>query len=113
MDCIFCKMVKKEIPANIVLESEHALAFHDIKPVTPTHVLVIPKKHLSGIHAATAEDATTLGDVMLLARKTADTLGLAARGYRLVINQGQDAGQSVFHLHVHVLAGRAMAWPPG
>jgi histidine triad (HIT) family protein len=113
MGCLFCKIVGREIPSEIVFENDHALAFKDIRPAMPTHALVIPKKHIVGIHDATSEDAAMLGEVMLAARTVAEQLGLGASGYRLVINHGPDAGQSVFHLHVHVLGGRGMAWPPG
>ena len=112
MGCLFCKMVKKEIPAQIVLENEHVLAFKDIHPASPTHVVVIPKKHLDGIHDATPADAPMLAELMLAGRQVAEELGLGD-GYRLVINNGPDAGQSVSHLHLHVLGGRKMAWPPG
>jgi histidine triad (HIT) family protein len=113
MGCLFCKIIAREIPAQIVFENDHALAFKDIRPVAPTHALAIPKRHVVGIHEASAEDAAMLGEVLLVARATAEQLGLAEKGYRLVVNQGPDAGQSVFHLHVHILGGRAMAWPPG
>jgi histidine triad (HIT) family protein len=112
-DCLFCKIVAKQIPSKTVLENDHAYAFHDIHPGAPTHVLVVPKKHITGIHEATPQDATMLGQVMLAAREVAAQLGLHEKGYRLVVNSGADAGQSVFHLHVHVLAGRKLAWPPG
>jgi len=111
--CLFCKIVSKEIPAQVVHETDEAIAFRDIRPVTPTHVLVIPKRHIVGMHEATPDDLTTLGAVFLAARDVAEKLGLPGSGYRLVVNNGPDAGQSVFHLHVHVLAGRPMAWPPG
>jgi histidine triad (HIT) family protein len=112
-DCLFCKIVARQIPANIVLENDHVLAFRDIRPVAPTHVLVVPKEHLDGIHDAASAHVETLGRVMLAARQIAEELGLAKEGYRLVINQGPNAGQSVLHLHCHVLGGRALAWPPG
>jgi histidine triad (HIT) family protein len=111
--CLFCNIVAKSIPAQIVLENEHVVAFKDIRPVAPTHALVIPKRHIVGVHEAKEEDAATLGQVLLAARDVAEKLGLAEGGYRLVINQGPDAGQSVFHVHCHVLGGRTMAWPPG
>jgi histidine triad (HIT) family protein len=112
-ECLFCKIVARQIPANIVLENDHVLAFRDIRPVAPTHVLVVPKEHLDGIHDAAAGHVETLGRLMLAARQVAEELGLAKEGYRLVINQGSNAGQSVLHLHCHVLGGRALAWPPG
>jgi histidine triad (HIT) family protein len=111
--CLFCNMVARKIPAQIVFENDDVLAFTDIRPVAPTHALVIPKKHIVGIHDAGTADAPALGQLLLAARDVAEKLGLADGGYRLVINQGPDAGQSVFHLHCHVLGGRPMAWPPG
>jgi histidine triad (HIT) family protein len=111
--CLFCRIVDKTVPAQIVLENEHVMAFRDIRPAAPTHVLVIPKKHVSGIHETTAGDAAMLGHLLLAARTVADDLGLESTGYRLVMNQGPDAGQSVLHLHCHVLGGRSLAWPPG
>jgi histidine triad (HIT) family protein len=112
-DCLFCNIVARKIPAQIVFENDHVVAFKDIRPMAPTHALVIPKKHVAGIHEIEAEDAGLLGQVLLAARDVAEKLGLNNGGYRLVINQGPDAGQSVFHLHCHVLGGRPMAWPPG
>jgi histidine triad (HIT) family protein len=113
MGCLFCNIVERKVPAQIVLENDHALVFKDIRPVAPTHALVIPKKHIVGIHEATAEDTALLGELLATARAAAEKLGLGEGGYRIVVNQGPDAGQSVFHLHVHVLGGRALAWPPG
>ena len=111
--CLFCKIVKGEIPAKIVIETNLAVAFEDVNPQAPKHFLVIPKKHIEGIHQATREDTVLLGELMTLARDVAEHAGLGEGGYRLVINSGKDAGQSVFHLHVHVLGGRSLAWPPG
>jgi len=111
--CLFCKIVAKEIPGEVVYEDEHALAFKDLRPVAPTHVLVVPKKHIAAIHDLTPDDAVTIGNVFVAARKVADQLGLTAQGYRLVVNDGDAAGQSVHHIHVHVLGGRNLAWPPG
>lgn len=111
--CLFCKIVNKEIQSQVVLENEHVLAFKDINPQAPVHVLVIPKKHLVGIHEATDADRDLMGELLLAGRKVAEQMGLYPKGYRLVINSGADAGQSVFHLHLHVLGGRSMAWPPG
>jgi histidine triad (HIT) family protein len=111
--CLFCNIVAGKTPAEIVHDSEHVLAFKDIRPAAPVHALVIPKVHIPGIHEATPEHAAALGQVLLAARDVAEKLGLAKGGYRLVVNQGADAGQSVFHLHCHVLGGRPMAWPPG
>lgn len=113
MSCLFCKIVAGEIPATIVAQNDHALAFRDLRPVAPTHVLVIPRKHVASIATSEDGDAMLLGQLMLLARDVARLEGLEATGYRLVTNNGEHAGQSVFHVHVHVLGGRAMAWPPG
>jgi histidine triad (HIT) family protein len=112
MSCLFCNIVARTTPAQIVFENEHVLAFRDIRPIAPVHALVIPKKHVAGVHDGNAEDAALLGQVLLGARDVAEQLGLAKGGYRLVVNQGPDAGQSVFHLHCHVVGGRPMGWPP-
>jgi histidine triad (HIT) family protein len=111
-DCLFCKIVQKQIPAQIVHENDHVVAFRDIRPAAPTHVLVIPKKHIVGMHEIAREDVATVGEVMVAARDVAEKLGLHTSGYRVVVNNGADAGQSVFHLPVHVMGGRGMGWPP-
>jgi histidine triad (HIT) family protein len=111
--CLFCKIVRKEIPATIVHEDDETLAFRDINPVAPTHVLVIPKKHIASLTDATEADGALLGRLLLTARRVAEMEGRTGDGYRVVVNNGLQAGQSVFHVHVHVIAGRAMAWPPG
>ena len=111
--CLFCKIVKREIPAKVVLENAHVLAFHDVNPGAPVHVLVIPKDHIESIHSVTRAQAAMLGELLLAGREVAEQLGLGESGYRLVMNTGKDAGQSVFHLHMHVLGGRALGWPPG
>jgi histidine triad (HIT) family protein len=111
--CLFCNIASKATPAQIVLENEHVAAFRDIRPMAPVHVLVVPKAHLPGIHDAKPKDSDLLGRVLLAARDVAEQLGLGEGGYRLVINQGPNAGQSVDHLHCHVIGGRSMAWPPG
>ena len=111
-DCIFCKIVSKQIPAQIVHETDHVVAFRDLHPAAPTHVLVIPKKHIVGMHEVTRGDVDTIGELFVAARDVAEQLGLHGSGYRVVVNNGKDAGQSVFHLHVHVLGGRGMGWPP-
>jgi histidine triad (HIT) family protein len=111
--CLFCSIVARAIPAQIVLETDDVLAFRDIRPMAPVHALVIPKQHLPGIHDAGPKDAALLGKVLLAARDVAEKLDLAEGGYRLVVNQGVAAGQSVLHLHCHVLGGRPLAWPPG
>jgi histidine triad (HIT) family protein len=111
--CLFCRIAAKTTPAQICFENEHVVAFRDIRPIASAHALVIPKDHISGIDDAKPRDAQMLGQLLLAAREVAGTLGLSTGGYRLVINQGPDAGQSVFHLHCHVIGGRPMAWPPG
>lgn len=110
-DCLFCRIVAKEIPARIVAESDHCLAFHDVSPQAPTHVLVIPKAHVASLDGVT--DPLVAGRVVMMAADVARALGVAAAGYRVVINTGDDGGQTVPHLHAHLLAGRAMHWPPG
>ena len=111
-DCLFCKMVVREIPADIVHESDAILAFRDIQPKAPTHILLIPKEHIPSMEDVTDEHAAMLADLIQAATHLAKTEGLSG-GWRLVSNVGPDAGQSVFHLHFHLLGGRAMAWPPG
>jgi len=110
-DCLFCRIVRHEIPATIVAEDEHCLAFQDIAPKAPTHVLVVPKAHVATLDAA--QDATMLGRVMLMAAEVARQAGIASEGYRTVVNTNAGAGQTVFHLHAHVLGGRHLSWPPG
>jgi histidine triad (HIT) family protein len=109
---IFGKVISREIPATIVYEDEHCLAFRDIKPQAPTHVLLIPKKEIPRLVDAKDEDQALLGHLMLAAVKVAQQLGVGD-AFRLVVNNGAEAGQSVFHLHLHILAGRHMTWPPG
>jgi histidine triad (HIT) family protein len=113
-DCIFCRIASGEIPATIVARSETAVAFRDLNPQAPIHVLVVPIEHLSSAAAATGDaGARVLGAVMRLGVEVAAQLGLAGGGYRLVVNTGADGGQTVPHLHLHVLGGRQMRWPPG
>lgn len=111
-DTIFGKIIRREISADIVYEDDLALAFKDITPQAPTHILVIPKKPIPQLAAATAEDKDLLGHLLLSANKVAEQAGLG-NGYRVVINNGSDGGQSVDHLHLHILGGRQMQWPPG
>ena len=111
-DCLFCKIASKQIEAKIAYENDHVVAFHDLRPVAPTHVLIVPKKHVVGVGDATEADVETLGQVVLAARAVAEKLGLT-EGYRCVLNNGVNAGQSVFHMHLHVLGGRVLSWPPG
>ena len=112
-DTIFGKIIRKEIPADIVYEDDLVLAFNDISPQAPTHILLIPKKAIPKLSEASADDATLLGHMLLKAKDIAANAGLAEDGFRLVINNGESAGQTVFHLHMHILGGRALAWPPG
>jgi histidine triad (HIT) family protein len=110
---LFEKIIARQIPADIVYEDDLVLAFRDIKPGAPTHVLIVPKKAIGRISEARAEDEKLLGHLLLKAAEVAEKLGLKQSGYRLVINNGPHAGESVPHLHCHILGGRAMAWPPG
>lgn len=109
--CVFCRIARGEIPAPILARNEHAVAFRDLDPKAPVHVLVVPIRHVASLAEAT--DAAELASVMLLAAEVARMEGLEASGYRTVLNTGRDGGQSVFHLHAHVLGGRPMGWPPG
>lgn len=111
--CLFCRIASGEIPAKKVHEDDDVVAFHDINPQAPTHVLVIPRHHIAALDAMTAADVSTLGTTVLKATQIARELGLADDGYRLVVNNGEGAGQTVFHIHIHLLGGRAFGWPPG
>ncbi|MFW5452927.1 histidine triad nucleotide-binding protein [Thioalkalivibrio sulfidiphilus] len=111
--CIFCKIANGDIPAEIVYEDDQVLAFRDLNPQAPLHVLVIPRKHIATINDLTPEDEALVGRMYLAARQVAGEAGLATRGYRTVMNCNSEAGQSVYHLHLHVLGGRSMQWPPG
>lgn len=113
MSTIFGKIVRKEIPADIVYEDEDVLAFNDLAPQAPIHVLIIPKKEIATINHIEAEDAALMGKLFLAAQKIAKKLGVADDGYRLVFNCNEDGGQTVYHIHMHFLAGRALGWPPG
>ena len=110
-DTIFGKIARGEIPAKVVYEDDRALAFHDVNPQAPTHILVIPRRPIEKLAAAEENDASLLGHLMLVARRVAADAGL--EDFRLVVNNGSGAGQTVFHLHLHVLGGRPMTWPPG
>lgn len=112
-DTLFGKIIRREIPADIVYEDDDVLAFRDINPQAPLHVLFIPKTPMPTLNDATAADASLLGKLLLAAAAYAKREGVAERGYRTVINCNEDGGQTVFHLHVHLLAGRALLWPPG
>jgi histidine triad (HIT) family protein len=111
-DTIFSKIIRKEIPADIVYEDELALAFRDVQPQAPVHILIIPKKPIPKLSDAEPDDSALLGHLLLTVKKVAEQVGLE-NGYRVVINTGTDGGQSVYHMHLHILGGRQMGWPPG
>jgi histidine triad (HIT) family protein len=112
-DCLFCKIVNKQIPASIVYEDDQLLAFNDIDPRAPTHVLIIPRRHISSLSALTEDDDALVGRMARVAATIAADRSLAGSGFRTVFNTGRDAGQSVSHIHLHLLGGRSLAWPPG
>ena len=112
-DCIFCRIAAGDLPADIVARSDHAVAFRDLSPQAPVHVLVIPRHHIENAATVEHSDAEVMADMVVMARRVAHNEGIAERGYRLVFNVGEDATNSVPHLHLHLLGGRAMSWPPG
>ncbi len=112
-DCIFCKIASGEIKGDLVYEDEQVVAFRDLSPQAPTHVLVIPRRHVATTNELTDADADLVGRMVLAAKKVAADEGIAERGYRTVLNCNAEAGQSVFHIHLHLLGGRPMGWPPG
>ena len=112
-ECLFCKMINGSIKPDIVYENEAILAFNDINPQAPVHVLVVPKKHIATLNDLEPENDVLVGEMYLTAKKVAEKMGIAAAGYRTVMNCNESAGQTVFHLHLHVLGGRRMGWPPG
>ncbi|MGA9994334.1 MAG: histidine triad nucleotide-binding protein [Pyrinomonadaceae bacterium] len=113
MDCLFCSIVAGEIPAEIIYQDELSVALRDINPQAPTHVLVVPREHMESLDDASQRDEALLGHLLRVAARIANEQGLSENGYRTVINTGAGAGQSVFHLHLHVLGGRDLSWPPG
>lgn len=113
MTCLFCKIAQGEIPATAVFQDNDIMAFRDINPQAPTHVLVIPKRHIATINDTHDEDAQLLGNMVLRAKKLAQAEGLSEEGYRLVFNINSGGGQEVYHIHLHLLGGRQMTWPPG
>ena len=113
MDCIFCQIVEGKAPAKIAFEDETVVAFEDVNPQAPVHILLVPRKHLPSLKEAAIEDEPLLGHMLTVAARLARERGLDSKGYRSVINNGSWAGQSVFHLHVHILGGRVFRWPPG
>jgi histidine triad (HIT) family protein len=112
-DCIFCKIVAKDMKADVVFEDDDVVAFRDISPQAPTHVLVIPKRHITNTNDLVEADDALLGKIVRTGKEIAAKEGLSDKGYRLVFNSGEDAGYSVFHVHLHVLGGRKLEWPPG
>ncbi len=112
-DCIFCRIIKKEIPSKIIYEDEICIAFEDINPQAPVHILLIPKNHYASLNDIPEEEKDILSHILLKARLVAQKKGIAESGYRIVLNTAEDSGQEVFHIHFHVLGGRRMIWPPG
>jgi histidine triad (HIT) family protein len=112
-DCIFCKIIARDISADIVYDDEQVLAFRDIQPQAPVHVVIIPKHHIATLNDLSSADAELVGRLYLAAKQVANELGVAQSGYRTLINCNRDAGQYVMHVHMHLLAGRPMGWPPG
>ena len=113
MDCLFCKVIAGQIPGTIVYQDDRVVAFKDINPQAPTHVLVVPKRHIETLNDLTAADDALVGEVVRRAAAIARERGLAAGGFRTVFNTNRDAGQTVFHIHLHLIGGRSMQWPPG
>lgn len=113
MDCIFCKIANKEIPARIAFENERLIAFHDLFPQAPLHLLLIPKAHYTTLNDVPADESALLGEIMATASQLAADMGVAEDGYRVVMNCNKNGGQSVYHIHLHLLAGRQLGWPPG
>jgi histidine triad (HIT) family protein len=113
MSCLFCKIIDKEIPSNTVYEDEHVLAFEDLTPQAPVHILIVPKKHISTSLDIQEEDNKLIGRMFRAANAIAKEKGIAEKGFRTVMNCNRDAGQTVFHIHLHLLGGRVMHWPPG
>jgi histidine triad (HIT) family protein len=112
-DCLFCKIADKKINARVAYEDEHYVAFHDINPQAPVHLLIVPRRHIGTLNDLTPGDAQTVGGMFDLARRLAADHGIAEAGYRAVFNCNEGAGQSVWHIHLHLLGGRALGWPPG
>jgi histidine triad (HIT) family protein len=113
MDCLFCKIASRQIPANIVYEDDDMIAFRDINPQAPTHLLLVPRKHVATVNDLSTEDAALVGRLVLQAANLARAEGIADSGYRTVFNCNGDGGQSVYHIHLHLLGGRRLSWPPG
>ena len=112
-NCLFCRIVAGEIPAEIIYSDDRSLAFRDINPQAPVHALIIPREHIESLDEASQQDEAMLGHLLRVGARVANEQGLSESGYRTIINTGAGAGQSVFHLHVHIIGGRALSWPPG
>tara|TARA_B100000900_G_scaffold394498_1_gene391966 strand:+ start:117 stop:461 length:345 start_codon:yes stop_codon:yes gene_type:complete len=112
-DCLFCKIIDGEIPGDIVYENHSVLAFNDINPIAPVHILIIPKEHIVTLNDLEEKHTQTMGELLLAAKKIASDKGISESGYRVVFNCNQDGQQTVFHIHLHLIAGRQMTWPPG
>ena len=112
-NCIFCQIVNKQIPSEIIHEDDLSVAFKDINPKAPVHVLVIPKKHIRSLVEAEDDDKEIIGHLLLVAKDIANSLGIGSKGFRTVLNSGLESGQSVWHIHFHLMGGRKMSWPPG
>ena len=112
-DCLFCKIIDGEIPGDIVYENDNVLAFKDINPIAPVHILIIPKEHIATLNDLEEKHTQTMGELFLAAKKIAGEKGISESGYRTVFNCNKDAQQTVFHIHLHLIAGRQMSWPPG
>ena len=112
-DCLFCKIIDGEMPGDIVYENDNVLAFKDINPIAPVHILVIPKEHIATLNDLEEKHTQTMGELFLAAKKIASEKGISESGYRTVFNCNKDAQQTVFHIHLHLIAGRQMSWPPG
>jgi histidine triad (HIT) family protein len=113
MDCLFCKIIAREIPGSIVYEDDRVIAFNDIRPQAPTHVLVVPKRHIESLNELQPGDDQIVGELVRRAAAIAKERGVSASGFRTVLNTNRDGGQTVFHIHLHLLGGRSMQWPPG
>lgn len=113
MDCVFCKIIKKEIPAKVVYEDDQVIAFHDANPQAPIHLLIVPKEHIASILDIDEENSEVLKDIFRVAQNIAKENNIDKKGFRLVVNTGEEGGQTVHHLHFHLLGGRFLTWPPG
>ena len=113
IDCTFCRIIAKQMPGEFIYEDDEIVAFKDINPQAPVHFLVVPRKHISSILDIQPEDTDLLGELLLVAKNLALETGLSEKGFRLVVNTGHNAGQNIYHIHVHVMGGRQMTWPPG